>query len=263
MAGGYFNDGTVNIEIGAHAFATPSTKRRNLALNAAGLSSVLLDEGGGSVTLSVTGQRLRANLGDAERWMYEVCRVLATSGPGALGFEDQLGNRATFGQAVCIRAAGVVQAWTFADMSFHFLVPEKVTEPAWASVPEAPGTYAGTDTLIDYAAGGVPIGTNPAAMAIEMLRQYPLREVPRARGARSRGPARGAQIRFTVSSHAVVAGTHLAAYLEGLARQIGPRPVPLTANGNTYADVILESLAPKHTDHRTTTIQVEFLQQVG
>ncbi len=267
MAGGYFTDGVTSIEIGAHVFATPRTRRRSLAMDAAGLASAILDDGGGIGTLSVTGQRLRANLGDAERWMYEICLALATSGPGTVGFEDAWGSRATFGQAVCTRAAGAVQAWgpqgCFAEMSFEFLVPEKMTEPAWAEAPGAPPIYPGTDSSVTYEAGGVPIGTNPAGMAIEMVREFPLREVPRARGARSRGPARGAQIRFTVASHAVVAGTHLAAYLAGVARDIGPRPVSVVANGVTYDGVILEGLTPKQTDRRATSFEAQFVQEIS
>ena len=260
MAGGYFNDGTVNIELGEHAFATPAPQRRNVALEAAGRPSVVLDDGGGMMALAVTGQRLRANLGDAERYIYEMLAALAGSAAGELGCEDQLGNRATFSQAVCTGGSGEVQAFRFADLRLEFLSPEKQTEPGWGAIPATPATYGGTVTLLDYAAGGVALGTHPAGMRIEMARQYPLREIPRARGSRARGPARGAVMRFIVSSHAVASGIHLARYLEDLARQIGPGPVALTGNGNTYEDVVMESLRPKHTDHRATAFEAEFLK---
>ena len=262
MAGGYFNDGAVNVELGAHAFATPAGSRRNVRLDPHGRTAVVLDSGGGILSLQVTGQRLRANLGDAERYIYEMLAALASSAPGTLGIEDQLGRRATFAQAVCMSGAGTVHAFTFANLEFAFTTPEKASEPAWGAVPAAPGTYVGTSTLQNYSAGGVLLGTHPEGMRIEMTREYPAREVPRARGARSRGPARGAHIRLIVSSHAVADVSHLADYLETLTRQIGPRPVDLTANGNTYADVVLDSLKPKHTDHRLTTSEAEFVKQV-
>jgi len=262
MAGGYFRDGVVNVEIGEHAFATPPLERRNVLLDPHAQPASVHDSGGGMIALDVTGQRVRANLGDAERYVYELFAALAESAPGALGTEDQLGNRATFAQAVCTGGAGDVQAFRFADMRFEFLTPEKLAEPAWQAPPSAPGTYPGTDTLLDYAAGGVTIGTHPASMRIEMARSYPLREIPRARGSRSRGPGRGAIMRFAVTSHAVASGQALARYLEDLARQIGPRPVDLTANGNTYEDVVLEGLRPEHTDRRATRFVAEFLQQL-
>jgi hypothetical protein len=65
-----------------------------------------------------------------------------------------------------------------------------------------------------------------------------------------------------VASHATVTAEHLAHYLEGLARQIGACPVDLVANGNTYEDVILESLRPTHTDRRWSRFAAEFIQQV-
>jgi hypothetical protein len=267
--GGYFNDGTVNVEIGEHAFATPAASRRSRSLDVAGRPSTVLDDGGGMLTLQVTGQRLRANLGDAEKYIYDLLVSLAGSTPGVLGCEDQLGHRAAFSQAVCIAGSGEVQAFKFADLRLEVLSPEKQAEPAWGAIPAAPGTYPGTSTLLDYSvsgadgAGGIALGTHPSGMRIEMARQYPLREIPRARGARSRGPSRGAVIRLTVSSHAVASGIHLARYLEDLARSAGGgRPVDLTGNGNTYEDVVLESLKPKHTDFRATTFEAEFLKQL-
>jgi hypothetical protein len=260
---GYFDDGTVQVELGEHAFATPAPERRNVILEAHDRPAEVLDSGGGMMGVQVTGQRLRANLGDAERYIYELLVSLALAEPGDLGLEDSQGNRSTFGEAVCVGAAGEVQAFRFAEAQMEFLSPEKATEPAWGAVPAAPATYGGTDTLQDYSAGGVQIGTHPVGMRIEMLRSHPLREVPRARGARTRGPAFGAHVRFIVTSHAVTTGQHLAAYLEGLSRQIGPRPVDLTANGNTYSGVILEALRPDHTDGRHTRFVAEFVREIA
>jgi hypothetical protein len=262
MAGGYFDDGIVSREIGEHAFATPSPARRNIILDPHGQAATVHDSGGGVISLDVTGQRLRENLGDAERYAYDLFVALALTDPGDLGVEDQLGHQATFAQAVCTGAAAEVQAFRMADMRFEFLSPEKAAEPAWGAIPAAPGTYPGTDTLLDYAAGGVGLGTHPAGMGIEMARSYPLREIPRARGSRSRGPERGATMRFTVTSHAVASGIALARYLEDLARQIGPRPVDLTANGNIFADVVLDRLTAYHTDRRATRFTVELIQQL-
>ncbi len=260
---GYFADGTMHVELGTHAFFTPSGYRRNVVLEPHGRVARVLDSGGGIIEMAVTGQELRANLGDAERYIYEHFHALAASAPGTLGVEDNLGNRATAGQAVCIGASGAVHAFRFADMRFEFYAPAKAAEPAWDSVPAAPATYAGTGTLQNYAAGGVTLGTAPASMRIDMVRQYPLRQVPRARGARSsRRGGTGAHLRFTVISHAVVTAQHLAACLQDLERQIGPRPVPLCGNGNTYEGVVLESLRPAHTDRRHTQFEAEFLLEV-
>ena len=258
---GYFDDGTA-LDLGYHVFASPTAYRRNLRLDPHDAPGVVHGSGGGIIELQVTGQRARANLGDAERWLYERLLALACTEPGELGCEDDLGNRATFGQCVCTGAAGDVHAFRFAELTAEFLCPEKSGEPAWAAVPDAPATYAGTVWEQQYAAGGVALGHHAEGMRIEMQRQYPLREIPRARGARSRGPVRGAVIRFVVTSHATVTAEHLAHYLEDLARDIGSCPMDLTANGNTYADVLLENVRPTHTDRRWSRFAVEFVQQI-
>jgi len=262
MAAGYFNDGSVQLELGAHVFATPSGGRRNVVLERAGQSAVVLASGAGVLALQVTAQRLRANLGDAERYIYEKLRALAESEGGDLGFEDNRGHRHVFGDAVCLGAAGEVHGFRFAQARYEFACPEKSSEPAWGSVPSAPGTYWSASTLQDYAAGGVDLGTGER-MRIEMSRRYPLIEIPRARGARARGPASGALIRFTVTAARKVGAENLATDVEDLIRQIGPGPVDLTANGNTYTDVLLDSVRPRHTDARHTTLDFEFLQDIG
>ncbi len=262
MSGGYFKDGTMSVELGEHAFWVPAGLRRNVTLDPIGRVARVLDSGGGALELAVTGQALRANLGDAERYIYEHLRALAASAPGELGAQDHLARQVTAGQAVCVAAAGEVHAFRFADVRYEFAAPSTSSGPAWSSVPSAPGTYAGTSTAQDYAIGSVALGTHRSSMRIEMQRRHPLREIPRARGARARGPAGGAVIRFTVSSHAVaVAADHLARYLDDLRGQIGPRPVDLTANGNTYEGVLLEALRPKHTDSVHAEFEAEFLME--
>jgi hypothetical protein len=261
VAGGWFNDGTVNREVGAHVFWAPALARRNLRLTPAGIAALVLDDGGGILELDVTAQRLRANLGDAERYVYELLVALAGSAAGTFAYEDNLGFRAAFGQAVCTGGAGDVQGLCFADMRLDFATPEKAAEPAWGALPAPPGTYPGTATLQDYAAGGVPLGTG-VGMRIEMARSYPLRELPRARGSRSRGPQSSAVMRFIVSAHLVDRTQNISRALENLERQIGPRAVDLTANGNTYEDVVLESLRPQATDMNHTNFEAEFIQEL-
>ncbi len=260
---GYFKDGTISVELGEHAFWVPAGLRRNVTLDPIGRVARVLDSGGGTLELAVTGQALRANLGDAERYIYEHLRALAASDPGELGAEDHLARQVTAGQAVCVAASGEVHAFRFAEVRYEFAAPSASSAPAWSSVPSAPGTYAGTSTAQDYAvSGGIALGTHRSGMRIEMQRHHPLREIPRARGARARGPAGGAVIRFTVSSHAVADGAeHLARYLDDLRQQIGPRPVDLTANGNTYRGVLLEALRPRHTDSVHAEFEAEFLME--
>jgi hypothetical protein len=266
---GYFEKDDISIRLGDHAFATPAVSRRNVVLEPHAAPAAVLDAGGGMTELAVTMQAARANLGDAERWIYELLTALARAEPGLLVVEDSRRQQAAFDESVCISAGGRVRAFTFADVQMDWLAPEKSAEPAPAGgVPAAPGTYGGTSTALDYAAataaGSVAIGTHPEGMRIEMARRYPLREVPRARGARSRGPEEGAHVRFTVVSHAVAgAGEHLADYLADLAREIGACPVDLTGNGNTFAGVVLESLRPSHTDRRHTRFEAAFLMELA
>jgi len=261
MGAGYFNDGTVDVEIGEHVFMTASIPRRNVVLEPHDDPAVVLDSGGGILDLEVAGQRVRDNLGDAERYIYELLLGLAVSDPGDLAHEDNRGHRSVFGDSVCLGGQGEVRGSRFADMRFDFLSPEKSSEPAWGVVPATPGVYPGTSTLRNYAVGGVSLGTG-GEMRIEMARSWPLREIPRARGARTSLPPRGAVMRFTVSAAAIAGTSNLAAYVEVLVRSIGPGPVDLTANGNTYHDVVLENVRPGHTDRKFTTVEFEFLKQI-
>ena len=261
MADGYFNDGTVNIELGEHVFVTPFGRRRNVILELHDDPASVLASGGGALELDVRAQRVRDNLGDAERYIYEYLHSLATSDPGDLGHEDNRGHHSVFGDSVCVGAEGVVSANQFADMRLAFESPEKSSEPAWGSVPAAPATYAGTSTLQDYAAGGVNLGVG-GLMGIEMQRSWPLREIPRARGARTTMPPRGAAMRFIVTAARVAGTANLAADLEGLMRSIGPGKMDLTGNGNTFEDVLLQAMRPAHTDHKHTMVEFVFVKQI-
>jgi hypothetical protein len=261
MAGGYFDDGTVRVALGAYAFATPSQRRCNVLLTPYELPAVALESDGGVLGLAVTGQALRDNLGDAEMWAGELLRSLAASGAGTLGVEDGLGRRATFGNCACIGGVAEVRAFRFVEVRLDFECPEDADEPAWGGVPAAPAVYEGTSTLQDYAAGGVALGVG-GTMRIEMARQFPVRPLPRARGARACGPQSSAHLRFTVTAHLTTAADNLAASLQALERSIGPEPVDLAANGNTYASVLLESVRPKHGDRSHTRFEAEFIQQI-
>jgi len=261
MPGGYFDDAEVQVELGAHAFATPSAHRSNLLLAAHGVPAEPLGNGGGVLALSVTGQCLRENLGDAERYIVALLRTLAETGPGTLGVEDNLGRRTTFAGAVCVGAVGEVRAYRFVEVRYDFECPQAAASPPWGAVPPAPPSWPGTTTAQDYTAGGVPLGIG-GSMRVEMVRRFPVRPLPRARGARPSGPPAGAHLRFIVTAHLLAGQENMAAALEDLARQIGPGPVDLTANGNTHADVLLEALRPKHGDRAHTSFEAEFIQRL-
>ena len=260
MAEGYFNDGTVDIELGEHVFASPSARRRIVTLDPHSAPAAVLDSGGGILDLEVTAQRLRENLGDAERYVYEILRALATSEPGDLGFEDNRGHRHVFGDSVCIGGSGEVQAYRFVDMRLDFLTPEKQTEPAWGAVPAAPAAYPGTWTLQNYSACGVSLGVG-GSMEIRMGRHYPLREIPRARGSREGAPESRAHMRFVVQAAVVADVQNLATALENLERQIAGE-LTLVANGNAYAGCILEAMRPRHTDRKHTMVEYRFVQEI-
>jgi hypothetical protein len=262
MGAGYFSDGTTHIALGAHVFALPAGRRRNVSLEPHSQPATVLDSGGGILELEVTAQCLRSSLGDAERFIYEMLRALALSGIGDMGVEDGRGYRHVYGDAVCLGGQGEVRAFTFADMRLDFTCPEKSAEPAWRGVPDLPGAYAGASTLQDYAAGGVQLGL-AGSMRIEMSRAFPLVEIPRARGARSRGPVSGAVMRFVISVCRIANMENLATDIEDLTRSIGPRAVALQANGNVYTGCILESVRPVHTDAKHTMVDITFVQDLN
>ena len=261
MAEGYFNDGTVNIELGEHVFATPLGNRRNVVLEPHDAAAVVLDSGGGMLDIEVTGQRVRDNLGDAEAYIYNLFLALATSEPGYLGCEDNRGYRYVFRDAVCVSARGEVQAFKMADMDLRFACAESPELPAWGAVPASPATYPGTSTLQDYAMGGRSLGTG-GSMRIEMSRAWPVREVPRARGARTSIPPRGAVMRFVVFAATLGDADPLLFAIRRATQRLGPRAADLTANGNTFADVVLEGTRPRHTDRKQTMVEFEFIQQI-
>lgn len=262
MARAYFDDDEFDLDLGYHGFGLPAAQRANLRVEPPDAPSALFDSGGGLHTITVTGQRIRDNIGDAERWIYEVLRRLACSGPGVLAYEDNLGNSATFDDAVCVGALGRVFAYQMADVRYTFVAPSQSGQPPWGGAPAAWGAYAGTTSARDYQAGGVDIGQHPVGMEIEMTRGYQVVSIPRARGGRARGAMRGAHLRFRVTSHCLTTAQNLAAYLHNLESSIGPRAVDLTGNGNTYADVVLDSLRPRQTDRPSTQFVAEFLRPV-
>jgi hypothetical protein len=262
MAGGYFDDGTVQVALGAHVFVTPGLRRNNLLLTPLCAPALALANGGGVLRLTVTGQALRQNLGDAERYAVELLRALATSGAGALGVEDGAGRRAVFASSVCTGAAAELRALRFAEISFDFACPEAPDDAGWAAMPDAPAVYEGTTSAQDYAAGGVPLGVG-GTMRIEMERRSPVRPLPRARGARACGPASAACLRLIVTAHALCGPDNLAAALRDMERSIGATPVELTANGNIHAGVVLESVQSAHGDRAHTRFQAEFVQGIS
>jgi len=260
---GYFSDGAVNVELGAHVFATPGGTRSAVRLAPHSLPAAVLASGGGVQDLEVTGQRLRANMGDAERYAYELLAALAGSGAGTLGVEDAYGRQSAFAEAVCLGAVAEVHAFMFVDVRLDFAAPERSSAASYGSPPATPGTYGGTSTLQDYEAGGVPLGDHPVAMRIELVRAFPLRQVPRARGARAVGPTSGAMIRFVVGAHVHRPTANLAGEIEALTRSIGPGKVALTGNGNTFSGVLLDSVRPAHTDLHHTALELTFVQELS
>jgi len=264
---GYFTDGVVDVELGQHVWAADSTLRNNVNLCAWCHYASLMDSGGGILTLEVGGQRCRANRGDAERYMFELFAALATSGAGTLGIEDERGYRAVYRYAACVGATGGVLAAnediSLADMRFDFYTAEKSAEGAWGAVPAAPGPYGGTGTLQDYTAGGVALGDFPTEMRIEMRRNFPMRVIPRARGARARGPASCAQMAFSVTTALHEAVDSLPEAMSDLYRTLGPRAVALAGNGNTFDDVILDSASPEFSDRHHAGMTIQFLQEIA
>lgn len=134
------------------------------------------------------------------------------------------------------------------------------------AIPSAPGVYPGTTTNQDYRAGGpapggVALGVG-GQMRIALERSASLREVPRCRGARATVPWRGPRIRFIVTAHVVADDAYLARAVADLVRRIGPRPVDLTGNGNTFRSCVLDSARVSHTDAKHTQVVFEFLKEV-
>lgn len=260
---GYFNDGdTVDVELGEHVPAMPTISRRNIVLGPHDEDAEILPSGGGIYEVEVRGQRLRHNLGDAERYVYGLFRQLARSGPGDLGAEDVTGRQVTFGDAVCVQADAEVHAFTFVDMRFVFLAAEQSSAPAWGAIPSTPALYAGTSTAQDYAAGGITVGDAPYGLRIEMTRRSGMRQIPRARGARATMPHSGAHLVFTVLSAQVGDAEHVANDLEDLARDIGADAQILSGNGVDYTNCTLDRIEPEFTDSRAARFEARFLKEI-
>lgn len=263
MAEGYFiaDDGSLTAELGAHVFATPPATRFNLTMQPPGRARIH-DAGGGEFALAVTGQRLRDNLGDAERYAFELLAALAEADEGTLACQDSRGHQATFGDAVCLGAAARIRAYRLVEIDFDFAAPERETQPAWVGAPAAPATYGGTSTAQDYAAGGASLGVG-GSMRIEMVRRAGLRTVPRCRSVRPSVPSAGAYLRLVVTAGLDSGTDHLAEAAQDLFRQVGPRPVDLVANGNTYENVVLDAFRTEHTDRRAAMVDWTFLAEVS
>jgi len=260
---GYFGNGTVNVELGHHVFGTHSGLRRGVTLTPHDAPAVLMESGGGVLEMTVTGQRLRANLGDAERYIYEMLAALATTDPGDLAFQDGRSFSSVYEDSVCVGGEGGVEGYAFAHVETDWLCPETSAagEGAWAGAPAAPATYAGTSTLQDYQAGGIALGDG-GSMRIELQRSGALREIPRARGSRATVPHSGAHVRFVITCTRIAPSSHLAEDLRDVLRSIGPGPVDLTGNGNTFPDVLLDRVRPTHTDMRYTEVEWTFLKEL-
>jgi len=266
---GYFDDGSTAVELGAATWASQSSVGRTLHRRTPpGRAARVHDAGGGVQEIRVQGGRLRDNRGDAERYAYELLTTLATSGHGTLGVRDLRGEsssyRHTWSDAVCVDAAATIEAHRWVSLDLTFRAPTRpaatttTTAGSWPA-PDPPGTYSGTSTSQDYAAGGVDLGVG-GTMDLEMARSADLRTVPRARGAVPGAPWSGGSLRMVITAHARGLDQHLASRLAELERQIGATPVDLTGNGNTYADVVLERLSPDPTQWRSTAFSAEFIR---
>lgn len=262
MANGYFDDGATHIELGAHTVFVAGFGRNDLILAPHDAVGRVLDTGGGIVDVSVRGQRLRANMGDAEYYIYEILTCLARSEAGDIGSEDNRGERVVFGNSVCVGGAGNVHAYQFADIRMDFESPEKSSEAAWGSVPATAGIFAGSTTNQTYVAGGEDLGCG-GSMRIEMERDWPLRVIPRARGARTSVPYRGAVMLFNVRTLWQADGDHITDDITDLVRAIGPRHVDLVANGMTYSDVLLRGAGMEGGDAKYAMVSFDFVQEVG
>jgi hypothetical protein len=265
MAGGYFSDAETSIELGEHVAAEPADARLNLALPGP-RAARFLAAGGGVCELQLTAGRLRANLGDAECYAYNLLESLAASGAGELALEDERGRRQVFGQAVCVGGSARVRALRYVQIQAEFLCPERESQPSWAAIPSPPATYPGTSTAQDYAIqqGGaepIPLGLG-GAMAMEMARDYEPTELPRLRGARSSAPPHSAHIRLTVTAARACGAAHAASDLDDLARAVGPAEITLLANGVAYDSLLLDRVDARPAGARHCLVEFGFLKEL-
>jgi hypothetical protein len=216
---------------------------------------------GGSGSLLLHTHRLRANRGDAERYIWERLRALALSAPGTLAVEDEFGRRTTRGPCRCTRASGRVRGHRLAELTYRFLAPDS-TAPDWPAPPAAPPEYDGTDTLLDYAVDGVPLGDHGGGLRFQMSRRCSVRGVPRTRGGRVGTPPRAALLRLIVTAWLHRAAQNPTEALGELLRAIGTAPVSLQANGNAYADLRLERCVPRRQGLSDIEFDCTFLQEI-
>lgn len=262
MPGAYFQDDTSSIELGASASVLASATRRMVVVRSRAGDAQVTGADGGLLGLTVVAHRLRANLGDAERYAWETLRALAAAGTGTLGIEDAFGARTTFGSCACRRASARMTAGRLVEMRLDFVAAERSAQPAWSALPDTPGTWPGTDTLRDYAVDGVSLGDRPAAMRLEMERDTDLRVVPRTRGARATIPGGGALLRLSVTGWLQPTGGSPVAAFDGLVRSIGTAGPTLSGNGNSYANVRLEAARPLRVGRDSLQFVITFLQEV-
>lgn len=255
---GYFED-TDKLDLGEHVFATPIGRRQVRRNSLPGQSAHVHAKGGGILRLEVTAQRLRENLGDAERWIYSRLASLLTAGPGLLAYEDAHGQAHAYDGCVLLGADAQVEAYRWATMTLDMACPETDAAATPGSMPPAPGAYSGTSTAQDYAAGGQDLGRG-GRLTLEASRSSMLREIPRARGARPSQPKSGGEIRLMVEGAVVASGQPVGETIESVARSIGAAEVTLSGNGNSYDTCVLEDVSPEHTDWRHTTLTFQFVQ---
>lgn len=266
----YFDDGAVNVELGEAGHGDPQFAREVLRIKLGNRPAAVHGAGGGEQDIRLETGRERENLGDAEKYAYELFTSLATSEHGTLGVRDWRSSdelhEHVWADAICIEASATIEAHKWVSMSLRFLAPQKApaatttTSGAWPA-PSPPGTYPGTSTSQDYSAGGIDLGVG-GSLRIEMVRSADLRTIPRARGAKPGAPWSGSSIRLIVNAHAKTDTEHLAGYLADLTRSIPTGPINLTANGNRYSGLILEELRPDNAIHRSTSFSARFVKEL-
>ncbi|HOX38747.1 MAG TPA: hypothetical protein PL033_12225 [Candidatus Brocadiia bacterium] len=254
MAGGYVTDGETLIGLGDYAFAAPDYSGGPLAVeSAAEVDLRYCLRGGDAQLLRVQCEAIRANAGDAERWLIEKLLALSETGIADVGIEDYAGGRVVFSGCWFVGGSGRVEANSEAKLLLRFIRPAhdlSVSDNAWESIPAEAETYEGTTTGNLYLANGIQLG-DYATMKVEAARRTTLKRVPRCNGARIAPLIAGRRIRFTLDCVHSRAGsrTEIEAYLRDIHKGIGPGPVALAGNGNSWSDCRLERIASTPNDH--------------
>lgn len=257
---GYFSSSGTTVEIGQRASGAGGGRHRVVRRSRPGAGAVH-DSGGGVLEWELQSMRVRDNLGDAERWAYEVLSALIQAEPGEVGWEDGRGGRSVRSDALLVSGEATVSAYRVAELSLDWQAAQQSSTPSWSGAPAAPGTYAYTHTDQDYVAGGESLGT-AGSMTLEAYRSGDLREVPRARGSRRGMQLRDAEMRLIVEADLMVGTAHLADAADQVARAIGTRPVSLGANGVWYTECVLSGWSPEQTTRRSTRVRWEFVQDL-